>query len=243
MNARQAEISDLQTGRPMEAAGMATLPGRSALRARLLRSGTDALDDAELLGLFLAKIIPEADSSRLALRLIEAFGDLATILSTPAPRLAAACGLSPDALEDLSLIEAMSHRLARARVMNREVISSWDALVRYCRVVMAHRGIEQLRLLFLDRKNVLIADELQQQGTIDHVPVYPREVVKRALELNAAALILVHNHPSGDPTPSQSDIDMTARVRAGLETVGIELHDHIVIGRDSEASFRSRGLL
>jgi DNA repair protein RadC len=144
---------------------------------------------------------------------------------------------------ELKLVEAAAHRMARSRVMQRQVISSWDAVVDYCHTVMAHRDTEQFRVLFLDRKNVLIADEEQAQGTVDHVPVYPREVVKRALELNASALILVHNHPSGDPTPSQSDIDMTAQVERAAQALGITLHDHLVIGKSRELSFRASGLL
>ncbi len=252
MTARRPGFSDLQTELPLAVAAVAPRPTQTArpdptglpdLRSRLRLRGSDALDDCELLALLLAWLVPGQDSASLARTLTEHFGSLPAILATPPRHLGRACGLPEDALEDLGLIEAMSHRLARAEVMDREVISSWDALVRYCRLVMAHRPIEGLRLLFLDRKNVLIADELQQQGTIDHVPAYPREVARRALELNAAALILVHNHPSGDPTPSQSDIDMTTRVQAGLEAIGVTLHDHIVIGRGGEVSFRARGLL
>lgn len=252
MTARQTGFSDLQSELPLAAASVASRPSQTSrpaptglldLRSRLRRRGSDALDDCELLVLLLARLVPDRNSASLARILTERFGSLPAILATPPRDLGRACGLPEDALEDLGLIEAMSHRLARAQVMDRDVISSWDALVRYCRIVMAHRTVEGLRLLYLDRKNVLIADELQQTGTIDHVPVYPREVVRRALELNAAALILVHNHPSGDPTPSASDIEMTRKVQAGLETVGISLHDHIVIGREAETSFRSAGLL
>ena len=141
------------------------------------------------------------------------------------------------------LVEAAAHRLARSRVLQRPVVSSWDALLSYCQTTMAHRETEQFRILFLDRKNVLIADEAQARGTVDHVPVYPREVVKRALELNASALILVHNHPSGDPTPSGADIEMTEQIRIAAEALGITLHDHLVIGRSRELSFRAEGLL
>ena len=133
--------------------------------------------------------------------------------------------------------------MAQAKVLNREVVSSWDALISYCRTSMAHRETEQFRVLFLDRKNVLIEDEEQAKGTVDHVPVYPREVAKRALELNASALILVHNHPSGDPTPSQSDIDMTNRIQDACTALGLTLHDHLIIGKSTELSFRSQGYL
>ena len=133
--------------------------------------------------------------------------------------------------------------MARARVIERSVLSSWDALIGYCRTVMAYRDTEQFRILFLDRKNVLIADEPQAKGTVDHVPVYPREVAKRALELNASAIILVHNHPSGDPTPSQADISMTEQIDLACQAIGVVVHDHVVIGKGAEASFKSLGLL
>ena len=146
-------------------------------------------------------------------------------------------------LIELKIVEAAAHRLARAKIMQRHVISSWDAVLDYCHTVMAHRDVEQFRILFLDRKNVLIADEEQARGTVDHVPVYPREVVRRALELNASALILVHNHPSGDPTPSDADIDMTRQIEAAAQALGITVHDHLIIGKSRELSFRAKGLL
>lgn len=144
---------------------------------------------------------------------------------------------------ELKIVEAAAHRLSRARVMQRHVVSSWDALLDYCHTTMAHRSTEQFRILFLDTKNVIIADEEQASGTIDHVPVYPREVVKRALQLNAAALILVHNHPSGDPTPSQADIDMTRQIDTAAKALAITVHDHLIIGKSCELSFRAQGLL
>jgi DNA repair protein RadC len=146
-------------------------------------------------------------------------------------------------ITELKIVEASAHRLARARVLQRHVLSGWDALLDYCHTTMAHRETEQFRVLFLDRKNVLIADEEQARGTVDHVPVYPREVAKRALELNASALILVHNHPSGDPTPSQSDTDMTMRIQDACQALGLTLHDHLIIGKANELSFRSEGYL
>ena len=143
----------------------------------------------------------------------------------------------------LRIVEAFAHRMARARVLDRNVISSWDDLVGYCRTTMAHRETEQFRILFLDAKNVLVADEEQAKGTVNHVPVYPREVAKRALELNASSIILVHNHPSGDPTPSKADVEMTMRIETACEAIGVAIHDHIVVGRSREASFREMGLL
>jgi len=144
---------------------------------------------------------------------------------------------------DLKIVEAAAHRLSQTKVLRKQVVSSWDAVLEYCRTTMAHRETEQFRVLFLDRKNVLIADEEQAKGTVDHVPVYPREVVKRALELNASALILVHNHPSGDPAPSESDISMTEKVAAAANTLSITLHDHLIIGKSAEFSFRTAGYL
>jgi DNA repair protein RadC len=206
-------------------------------------SSVGALDDAGLLELALARSMPAGAASRLARELLARFGDMAGTISAHEAKLAQVSGLSRDAAFQLKLIEAVAHRLAQSRIVGREVISSWDALVSYCRTVMARRPVEELRVLHLDRKNVLIADEVIQRGTVDHVPVYPREIVKRALERDATALILVHNHPSGDPTPSQADIEMTRRVQTGLETVGIVLHDHIVIGLGGEVSFRAQGLI
>ena len=164
-------------------------------------------------------------------------------ISSPAARLREVPGVGEAVITELKIVEAAAHRLARSRVLQKQVVSSWDALLAYCQTAMAHQDTEQFRILFLDRKNVLIADEPQARGTVDHVPVYPREVVKRALELNASALILVHNHPSGDPTPSQADIAMTDQIRVAADALGIILHDHLVIGRSRELSFRAEGLL
>lgn len=216
---------------------------RARLRERFLSGGADALPDYELLELVLFRAIPRRDVKPLARALLDRFGDFNATVSAPADRLAEVGGIGPAVITELKVIEAAAHRLARSRVLNRQVVSSWDALIDYCQTAMAHRDIEQFRVLFLDRKNVLIADEAQARGTVDHVPVYPREVVKRALELNASALILVHNHPSGDPTPSQADIDMTAQIAQAADTMGITLHDHLVIGRQGELSFRAEGLL
>ncbi|MFN3274788.1 MAG: RadC family protein, partial [Paracoccus sp. (in: a-proteobacteria)] len=152
-------------------------------------------------------------------------------------------GAGPAVVTELKIVEAAAQRMARARVMHRPVLSGWQALLDYCHTAMAHREIEQFRVLFMDRKNVLIADEEQARGTVDHVPVYPREIIRRALELNASALILVHNHPSGDPTPSEADITMTARIAQAAESMGMTIHDHLIIGKSREISFRSEGLL
>lgn len=205
--------------------------------------GADALPDYELLELVLFRAIPRQDVKPLARHLLEVFGDFNGVLSAPVPRLVEVKGVGNAVATELKLVEAAAHRLARSKVIQKPVLSSWDALLDYCQTAMAHGDIEQFRVLFLDRKNVLIADERQARGTVDHVPVYPREVVKRALELNATALILVHNHPSGDPTPSGADIEMTEQIQQAADTLGIILHDHLIIGKSRELSFRSEGLL
>jgi DNA repair protein RadC len=216
---------------------------RARLRERFMVGGADALPDYEMLELVLFRAIPRRDVKPLARRLLETFGDFNAVLSAPAARLAEIPGAGRAVVTELKIVEAAAHRLARSRVLQKQVVSSWDALLAYCQTAMAHRDIEQFRILFLDRKNVLIADEPQARGTVDHVPVYPREVIKRALELNASALILVHNHPSGDPTPSEADIAMTDQVRMAADVMGITLHDHLVIGKSTELSFRAEGLL
>jgi DNA repair protein RadC len=216
---------------------------RTRLRDRFLEGGAAALPDYEMLELVLFRAIPRRDVKPLARLLLDTFGDFNGVISAPRARLEEVEGVGPAVVCELKIVEAAAHRLARSRVIRRPVISSWDAVLEYCHTTMAHRDTEQFRVLFLDRKNVLIADEEQARGTVDHVPVYPREVVKRALELNASALILVHNHPSGDPTPSQADIDMTHRIQAAAEALGLTLHDHLVIGKEREVSFRGAGYL
>ena len=216
---------------------------RKRLRDRFLTGGADALPDYEMLELVLFRAIPRRDVKPLARLLLETFGDFNRVISAPPQRLADINGVGEAVVTELKIVEAAAQRLARSRVMERHVVSSWQQLIDYCHTTMAHRETEQFRVLYLDRKNILIADEAQSQGTVDHVPVYPREVVKRALELNASALILVHNHPSGDPTPSQDDIDMTAMIEAAARALGLTLHDHIIIGKSRELSFRSEGLL
>jgi DNA repair protein RadC len=205
--------------------------------------GATAIPDYELLELVLFRAIPRQDVKPLARLLLDTFGDFNRVISASPARLSAVKGIGDAVIQELKIIEASAQRLMRAKVINRPVLSSWDALVDYCHTAMSHRETEQFRILFLDRKNVLIADEEQAKGTVDHVPVYPREVVKRALELNASALILVHNHPSGDPTPSDADITMTAQVQDAAQVLGITLHDHLIIGKSRELSFRAQGYL
>ena len=216
---------------------------RKRLRDRFLGGGAVAMPDYELLELVLFRAIPRQDVKPLARLLLDTFGDFNRVISAEPARLLMVKGVGDAVVLELKIIEASAQRLMRARVMNRPVLASWDALIDYCHTAMSHRETEQFRILFLDRKNVLIADEEQAKGTVDHVPVYPREVVKRALELNASALILVHNHPSGDPTPSDADITMTGQVQDAAQVLGITLHDHLIIGKSRELSFRAQGYL
>ncbi len=215
---------------------------RKRLRERFLNGGANAVPDYELLELVLFRAIPRRDVKPLARTLIDTFGDFNRVLSAPIAQLHQVDGVGDAVAIELKIVEAAAHRLARAKVMQRHVVSSWDALLDYCHTTMAHRATEQFRILFLDTKNAVIADEEQAKGTVDHVPVYPREVVKRALELNAASLILVHNHPSGDPTPSDADVIMTKKIVAVATALGITVHDHLIIGKSCELSFRAQGL-
>ncbi|SOC19080.1 DNA repair protein RadC [Rhodobacter sp. JA431] len=216
---------------------------RKRLRARFMEGGAAAMPDYELLELILFRALPRQDVKPLARQLLNTFGGFGQVLSAPVARLSEVQGVGPAVVQELKIVEAAAQRLAQSRVLQRPVLSSWQALVDYCHAAMAHRTTEQFRVLYLDRKNVLIADEEQARGTVDHVPVYPREVVKRALELDASALILVHNHPSGDPTPSQADIMMTDQINLAAQALGLTLHDHLVIGKGRELSFRAQGLL
>ena len=216
---------------------------RQRLRDRFMQGGGQALPDYELLELVLFRAIPRQDVKPLARLLLDTFGDFNRVITASPARLQMVKGAGPAVVLELKLVEAAAQRMMRSRVMQKPVLSSWDALLDYCHTTMAHRETEQFRVLFLDRKNVLIADEEQAKGTVDHVPVYPREVVKRALELNASALILVHNHPSGDPTPSEADLTMTRQVQDACGALGLTLHDHLIIGKSRELSFRAQGYL
>lgn len=216
---------------------------RDRLRQSFRNAGGETLHDYELLELLLFRSIPRRDVKPIAKLLIKRFGSFAEVLGAPLERLTEVDGVGASTALDLKIVAAASRRMARGDVAKRTTLSSWSALIEYCRVAMAFADREELRILFLDKKNGLIADEVQQTGTIDHTPVYPREVVRRALELAATAIILVHNHPSGDPAPSTSDIRMTQDVVAITKPLGITVHDHIIIGRNGHASFRGLGLL
>ena len=216
---------------------------RQRLKDRFMRDAGASLPDYEMLELVLFLAKPRAEVKPLAKALITRFGSFADVISADAKELVAVKGVGENTAVALKTIRAAAIRLAREQVMNQPVISSWQKLLDYCRASLAFAKTEEFRVLFLDRKNVLIADEMQQTGTVDHTPVYPREVVKRALDLGASAIIMVHNHPSGDPTPSKGDIEMTTEVREACEKLGISLHDHLIIGKSGHASFKSLGLL
>lgn len=216
---------------------------RQRLRARFLKGGADAMPDYELLELTLFAAVPRRDTKPLAKALLARFGSFAEVISAQSARLLEVKGVGESIVQHLKVVEAAAQRLAKTKVMGRPALSSWTALLDYCTAAMARAQNEEFRVLFLDRKNVLIADEVQNRGTVDHTPVYPREIIKRALELGASSVILVHNHPSGDPTPSKADIAMTREVAAAAKALGITVYDHLVIGRAGHASFKSLGLL
>jgi DNA repair protein RadC len=216
---------------------------RERLRARFRSAGADALADYELLELVLFRAIPQRDVKPLAKDLLKRFGSFNEAVAAPISRLKEVRGLGDAAIAELKIVEAAAQRLARGKVGKRPVLSSWSSVLDYCRTAQAFADKEQFRILFLDKRNQLIADELQQKGTVDHTPVYPREVVKRALELSATALILVHNHPSGDPTPSRADIQMTQGIIDVAKPLGISVHDHIIVGREGHASLKGLKLI
>ena len=219
------------------------LEHRQRLRSRFLNAGADALADYELLELILFRAIPRRDVKPLAKELLAKFGSFSEAIAAPKERLRELKGLGEAAIAEIKIIQAAASRLARGQVKARHVLSSWSNVLDYCRTVMAYGEREEFRILFLDKRNHLIADEQQQVGTVDHTPVYPREVVKRALELSSTALILVHNHPSGDPTPSGADIQMTQAIIDVAGPLGIAVHDHIIVARNGVSSFRSLGLI
>jgi len=216
---------------------------RERLRERFRDAGPDALSDYELLELVLFRALPRRDVKPLAKALIAKFGSFAEVVHAPEARLREISGLGDAAVTEMKLIAATASRVAKGRVKQRTMLSSWSSVIDYCRAAMAFADKEQFRILFLDKRNQLIADELQQVGTVDHTPVYPREVVKRALELSATAIILVHNHPSGDPTPSQADIQMTKSIVAISSPLGISVHDHIIVGKNGHASLKGMKLM
>jgi len=216
---------------------------RDRLRQRFTSGGADALPDYELLELVLFRSLPRRDTKPIAKALITKFGSFAEVISADPERLTEVKGIGDTVVIDLKLVQAAALRLSKGSVLKKTALHSWSQLLDYCRAAMAYKNTEQFRILFLDKKNFLIADEVQGEGTIDHTPVYVREVIKRALELSAASIILVHNHPSGDVTPSRADIDMTNRIIQAAEKLDITVHDHIIVGRDGHASFRGLKLI
>jgi DNA repair protein RadC len=216
---------------------------RERLRARFREAGAEALSDYELLELLLFRVIRQGDVKPLAKKLLEKFGSFGEVLAAPATRLAEVKGIGEASITDFKIVQAAASRLLRGAVSKRPVLSSWPAVLDYCRTAQAFADREQFRVLFLDKRNQLIADEVQQTGTVDHTPVYPREVVKRALELSATAVILVHNHPSGDPTPSRADIQMTKQIIQVANPLGVAVHDHIIVGKEGHASLKGLKLI
>jgi DNA repair protein RadC len=216
---------------------------RDRLRQKVRASGAGALADYEILELLLFRFVPRADTKPRAKALLERFGTLAEVLGAPAHLLAEVKGIGPAVAFDLKLVAMAAERMLQSQIRGRQVLASWAQVIDYCRAAMAFEPREQFRILFLDKKNALIADEVQQTGTVDHTPVYPREVMRRALELSATAIILVHNHPSGDPTPSRADIDMTRTIADTAKPLGIAVHDHIIIGKNGHSSLKGLQLI
>jgi DNA repair protein RadC len=216
---------------------------RRRLRERFLKGGAGAVADYELLELILFQAVPRGDVKPVAKALLTRFGSFGAIAGAEPAELKKVKGIGDSAVVALKAVRAAALKMTLEEIKDRPVIGSWKKLLAYCKASMAHEKTEQFRVLFLDNQNALIADEVQQTGTVDHTPVYPREVVKRALELGATAIIMVHNHPSGDPTPSDSDIEMTQAVERAGTAIGIAVHDHVIIGKGAHASFRSLGLI
>lgn len=217
--------------------------GIEQLWSRLLVGGHTVMTESELLELLLEGLAPQKTVRLIAQRLLSVFGHLCGVVAASEHRVLMVQGITPEMYLRLRITTAVARRMGQSKILKKEVLSCWKDLIIYCRTIMAHRDTEQFRIFFLDKKNTIIADEEQGSGTVDHVPVYPREIAKRALELNASALILIHNHPSGDPAPSTEDIHMTLRVLSACETIGVTIHDHVIIGKGAEFSFKAEGLL
>lgn len=216
---------------------------RERLKARFRKGGVDALADYELLELQLMTAIPRRDVKPLAKDLIAKFGTYAEVISAEPERLMEISGVGDNVVTILKLAEASAQKLSQGIILGKPVLNNWQALINYCSSQMAYKKKEQFRVLFLDRQNRLITDEKMQEGTIDHTPVYPREVIKRALELGSTAIILVHNHPSGDPTPSRQDIEMTKKIEEAGKQLGVILYDHLIISKSGHSSFKTMELI
>lgn len=216
---------------------------RDRLRQRFLKTGGEGMPDYEILELLLFTAIPRRDVKPLAKKLIDHFGGFADVLAADPKNLTAITGVSENTAAFLKAVYVAGGQLLKQKIADAPILSSWKALLDYCHATMAHEKKEHFRVLFLNRKNRLIRDEVQQSGTVDHTPVYPREVVKRALEIGATAVILVHNHPSGDPTPSNADIEMTKEIVRAVTPVDVVVHDHLIISATGHYSFKAHGLL
>ena len=216
---------------------------RARLRSRFLRGGADAVADYELMEMVLFAAKPRGDVKPLAKKLLKTFGSFSNVIQAPQSALKEVEGVGDAVIATLKVIEVSCQHLLREQLQDRPIINSWTSLLEYCQLAMGSNIVEEFRVLFLNNKNMLIADEVQQTGTVDHTPVYPREVMKRALEIGASALILAHNHPSGDPTPSKADIDMTRILCDAARPFNIRIHDHLIIARHKHYSFKSSGLL
>lgn len=241
---RLTGTSQIETSAKSAATSEAHYHGhRDRLRARFKENGDSALADYEILELLLFRLIPRRDTKPVAKALLARFGSLAGVLGAPASLLQEVKGIGETVALDLKLVANVAQRMLKSELRQKHVLSSWSSVIDYCHAAMAYETTEQFRILFLDKRNTLIADEIQGRGTVDHTPVYPREVVKRALELSATAVILVHNHPSGDPTPSRADIDMTRTIVETAKPLGITVHDHIIIGKEGHASLRGLKLI
>ncbi len=216
---------------------------RDRLRQRFAESGPKGLQDYELLELLLFRILPRRDTKPIAKAMLGRFGSFSEALSAPPHLLEEIEGLGPTAITDLKVVLAAAQRFSRDQINDRPVLGSWTEVIDYCRANMAFETKEQFRILFLDKRNRLIADEVQGVGTVDHTPVYPREVIRRTLELSATALILIHNHPSGDPSPSSADVKMTRAIADVAKPLGITVHDHIIIGKSGHTSMRGLKLI
>ncbi|TYC56446.1 JAB domain-containing protein [Rhodobacterales bacterium] len=236
-------MSEETTGSPPARSGDDHKGHRQRLRDRFRGSGAQSLADYELLEFLLFSALPRQDTKPIAKALLKRFGSFSAVLAAPRERLKEIKGLSDVSIDTLHGIHAAVARYHRSDLDARRLLDSWSKVLDYLQAAMAHADIEQFRILFLDKKNGLIADEVQQTGTVDHTPVYPREVIRRALELNATALILVHNHPSGDPTPSRADIEMTRKIAETAKPLGIQLHDHVIVGLRENVSFRALQLI
>ena len=242
-SADKGKINEAQSGLFEAPQSISHTGHRQRLRARFMKSGAQAMPDYELLEMVLFRAIERRDTKNLAKALLKKFGTFAGVINASESRLREVKGIGQAAIVELKLIRASALRMMQTAILDKPIFASWQAVLDYCHAAMANEEKEQFRILFLDKKNRLIEDEVQSQGTVDHTPVYIREVIKRALELSASALLLVHNHPSGDPHPSRADIDMTRRIISAAEPFGIVVHDHIIIAREGHASFKGLALI